>query len=246
SGAITVNGTGANIDASGNGPGDCGIFDGGSIKISADTVGGGVGSNTLGADASGSGDGGSVKVTAESASTLGGASLAIFARGGSPAAPGFAGSVAGDGGTVIVKTGGEVDITALDAAPRGLNGNGAHIELEAVQVTGDINASGQGIGNGGTVILTTPTGDLLVTGNITADGGRLDNGATFGIGNGGSITVTTTSATPFVIDASAMTNGIQGPVSAQAGVTSGNGGSIVVKALGTGGVSIGTAANLSV
>src|SRR5262249_33179559 len=151
------------------------------------------------------------------------------ARGGSAA------STSGDGGTVKVLAGRDITVNsgALDVSPQGDNGKGGAVSLIAgtasagnISVLQDLEASGGGIGAGGSVTLTS-SGTVGVTGNVSANGG--DNG------NGGSVSVTYNSASTFIVASAITTNGVSGSLSAIAGPDNGNGGSISIKNNGTGG-----------
>lgn len=114
---------------------------------------------------------------------------------------GSIGSLWGDGGSVTVRSGRTltVDTSAINVNPLGINGNGGSVTL----VSG-----------------TVPSGDLVIHGNLSADG--------VGIGNGGSLNLTTSSNSGFAVNTSGHQSGISGLLTANGGTTAGNGGSITI------------------
>lgn len=130
------------------------------------------------------------------------------------------GTSGGAGGKVIISNGGDLRIapaSVLAAPPTGSSGQGPNLTFTAG---------------------TSGPGNLLATGSLLADGVTT--------GTGGTVTLTSNSSTIFRIDSSAVTNGVQGVVSANgAGAGGQRGGTIIVKNLGSGGVAVNTAANVS-
>jgi len=201
--SIVSNNSVMSADATGDGE-----FNGGTITLAAQNVRIlGSGPLTLSDNGATSGDGGTVSVTATSPTsilTVGHASgnLRISATGGS------FGSNTGDGGTVSLSSARRlaVDVSFMDAAPKGGNGEGAHYTLTA---TG------------------APIGDLYIAGDLSADG--------VGSGSGGSIALRFSSRFPFQVGSNVPVAGISGGLTANGGLT-GSGGSVSVANNGTGGI----------
>ncbi len=98
-----------------------------------------------------------------------------------------------DGGTVMLTAGGSVNVRQIDASGGGDGGNGGDITITAgtsAQILGTMNLKGSsssdpdgiGAGSGGTAVIETDYGDLLVAANIDASGSRQD-------GDGGEIDI---------------------------------------------------------
>ena len=129
----------------------------------------------------------------------------------------------------------------FNVAPLGDNGNGASITGRKHHRT-DRRLVRQrvGSGNGGKIAISSlqTNVNLAITGSLTANAGA--------IGTGGSITVSANSSSAFVITVnSSVTNGVQGVITADGGTSRGNGGSISITNLGTGGITIASDADVS-
>lgn len=197
-----------------NGTGASG--DGGGISLIASSIFAGSTASSplaLSAVGSGTGDGGSITyITNDTTTTYVGSNPTK-----EPKAPVNyvtfdvrSGATGGNGGNLNVLTGGNltVDPTAIQVGPRGANGNGGFIALEADNVEGK-------------------TGNLIVLGNLSANGN--------GIGTPGAITLRSDSKKAFTIGGTKTPkNGVRGSLSA--GTTTGNvvvvnnGGSVTVSA----------------
>lgn len=132
------------------------------------------------------------------------------------------GSAGGAGGIVSVSSGRNltVNTSALVTMPLGTNGNGSQISLSAG---------------------TAGTGLLYINNAIDVSGN--------GTGNGGSLTLSARSSSAFIVGTSATTLGVDGTITAQDGATGSGtclGGTISITNLGSGGISLDAAANLSV
>jgi hypothetical protein len=146
------------------------------------------------------------------------------------------GPTSGNGGTVnIVVSGGStrIDPSHINVGPLGTSGNGGNISIvvgRTLQVDGNINVSGVGTGNGGTVLVQTnapslnggleiggPNGGALqayVNGNLIANSGNAG-------GNGGGVSIINTGNGGIDV---INVNNIQ-----VAPLVSGNGGTIYIK-----------------
>jgi hypothetical protein len=224
----TIQGDGHGADGSGN-----------SISLSGPTVKLGNDKVTVKSNGSGAGNGGTITVTSTDAGsnlTIGIAKgqLSLSATGGS------AGSAAGNGGSIEVDAGGDltVDTGSLRANPLGGSGDGGSITLAAgfrskdtsgviplITTGGDgllvvsgnrLNASGNGVGNGGNVTLAAP--QIKLGASISANGGHR--------GNAGDITLTTSRGTT-ALD---IATGIH--LLATGGDQNGGGGQISINAAG--------------
>lgn len=211
------------IDVSGRVNGD-----GGSIHIAFWNLYGGA--LTLLANGAGDGNGGEIwlRSIGDDGITIGAGGHTISATGGSP------GSAAGDGGYFSITAGNQltVDPTAIQLGPQGLNGSGGVLSLGA---------------GSGCLSCTTPIyrpANLFINGSINMDG--------IGKGNGGAIYLGSSSMTAFTVGAGAAVNGVNGTLSAKAGLTAGDGGEISIfnsrtsSAGVSGGVTILAAAALNV
>jgi hypothetical protein len=191
--------------------------------------------NTLSVNQDGSGNGGTINLTAAKITTAGlpsaislsanGASgstgnggeitvsitattpLAVGSAAGDITASANAGTSGGDGGSVNIQNAGNltVDATKLSVLAAG-NGNGGHILLQAGS--------------------STSTGNLIVTGDLHADG--------VGTGNGGSITLASSSKSPIIVGTTKVVNGTSGAITANGK----NNGTVIVANIGAGGVTI--------
>jgi hypothetical protein len=212
-------------------------YTGGTITVTglSSTVVNGIGPLAFSANGAGIGNGGSITVNtgavATSNLTIGNATgqLSFTATGGS------VGSSAGDGGTISVSTGGNItaNMAFFTAAPLGLNGSGANYTLAAagsgtgnLNITGAIDAngggaSGLGIGNGGSVFLTSSSATVFRIGNTASV-----NGVNGTIAVAGSFNCT---------------------ICANGGNGNGpdNAGTVNVQALGTGGIALGSTGALT-
>jgi fibronectin-binding autotransporter adhesin len=146
---------------------------------------------TVNANAAGTGNGGNISISANDpvngnvTTGSGSTNINLIARGG---------TTNGNGGTISISAGNDVTITGsasnIDVSPVGTNGNGGTVNIQASTGSGsgkltlstNINAVGNGIGNGGTVRLTNNSSQILVVDQPI----NVDAGAT---GNGGSIFV---------------------------------------------------------
>jgi hypothetical protein len=202
--------------------------------------------------ASGFNSGGSVTLT----SAIGGTIITGFieATGGSP-------SGSSDGGTVTITAGESASISTdyIDASSAGMGGNGGTVTVTAGDstdiTTADILAAGTApAGDGGDVTITAGASSDVSTGNIDVHGddrggsvsissgtagmlntGDIDaNAGAPGSGDGGSVTVTVDKTIPFTVG----TGGNILSISANAGTTGGDGGDILVRNAGNGGVSL--------
>lgn len=226
-----------NLSASGGGTG---ASDGGTVSLIGRNV---LFTNNLAivANGSGTGKGGTVSVTAPGIAgslTVGGAAgeFSIAAQGG---------GTSGDSGTVTVSAGSDltVDGSSLMLAPLGANGKGATLALNAgtagtatMTINNDIDASGVGTGQGGSLTLKS-------TGNISSDSSLIaDGGAT---GKGGTIKIEYASVTTFALGV-ASANGIAVGITALGGGTSGDGGEVSILNNGTGAISLANGSNISV
>jgi hypothetical protein len=241
---VSANGTGtgnggivniasANIDLANNVTANAGSSGGtgGSITLtSTGAISFGGAPVTVSANAGGTADGGTISINAPNNTNpivVDTGLLALSATGGS------ASSIAGNGGHITVSTKGNlsVDGTALNLKSIGDNGNGGDLTLvtqNGVLSVGNIDISGVGTGNGGTVWLqvTSPGAapPVQIFGNIVANGGGtagdggtiklLDsfflNGMRFGFATQGLSQINFTPGT--TLSASASTNGNGGTI----------------------------------
>lgn len=243
-GAITANGaTGGQISISNRSSGGVTIAnaanlaadatngDGGIIDLNAAGAGNLVfqAGGTLNANGAGAtGNGGTINLSGNALTTAG--FLTLNANG----------SGTGNGGNVnLLARGTNSDITlgaaagnfTINANSGALDGNGGIVTVTAgrniVASAGGFNAvaSAAGNGDGAQFILTAGTGgqgNLFVPASLNADGA--------GTGDGGLIRLTSASAITFTIDATAVTNGVAGTLSANGA----NGGTIEIINNGTG------------
>ncbi len=137
---------------------------------------------TLNADAEGSGDGGliAVTLTAASPASIGTSSGQFLLQ----ASGGSKNSADGAGGKVVFKTGGDltVDPSGIAIGARGKKGDGGTIDLTAgdgtasgnLLVTGDLNADGTGSASlGGNISLTSDSADAFT---VLSKSGSTQNG----------------------------------------------------------------------
>lgn len=180
-------------------------------------------SGTLSADGAGTGNGGTISITTLNTQSQSDFSVSKTSGFSLSARSGLNG---GNGGTINISAGGDLDVDGayLSVAARGGNGDGGNISLTAsaigsgqvgggsnsVTVTGLLAADGSGTGNGGQINLAAPQINIL-------DGSAISSSTT-GSGDGGSIDVDATGA-----DADLML-GNGSILSARS--ASGNGGSI--------------------
>ncbi len=180
-------------------------------------------SGTLSADGAGTGNGGTISITTLNTQSQSDFSVSKTSGFSLSARSGLNG---GNGGTINISAGGDLDVDGafLSVAARGGNGDGGNISLTAsaigsgqvgggnnsVTVTGLLSAEGSGTGNGGQVNLAAPQINIL-------DGSAISTSTT-GSGDGGSINVEASGA-----DADLML-GNGSILSARS--ASGNGGSI--------------------
>lgn len=163
----------------------------------------------LNASGAGNGDGGTVRIyeTGTSGITVGDdpGNFCINVR---------SGLTGGDGGTVDLRSQGTITIdpACLMTNPQSANGDGAHITLYA---------GNQGCGGA--------QGNLVITGNLIADG--------VGTGRGGVIDIGVNSTSVFNISVMGP-NGVTGFISARGGSVSGDGGEVYVKNYNTGGIAL--------
>lgn len=177
-----------------------GNSNGGSIFIQGSTLTlGGSGSTSLSANGSGTGNGGSINIQLSS----GTATPLSIGTGAAQlqlsATGGSAGSAAGNGGTINIRATGTLTV-----------------DPSAIK----FNAIGSN-GNGGSLTLTSASADTLISGSLNADGK--------GAGNGGLISIAAATTDTFIIDPTAVTNGIAGILSANSGPLGGSAGSISVQ-----------------
>src|SRR4030095_16830326 len=90
-------------------------------------------------------------------------------------------------------------------------------------------------GNGGRALLSS-TQFMFIDGSVTADGGTS--------GSGGKVSLSFKSAGTFLMDSSAVIEGVTGSLSAHGGSVGGDGGEISITNAGTGVISLGAAASL--
>jgi hypothetical protein len=191
-GALTISSGSINLDAAGTT-----AFNGGSLTVVGDGLAvSGSGALAISANGVGGGNGGQVSITnlASQNLTIGSGAISISANGGA------AGSASGDGGSVTLASGGNlyIGMSAIQAGPLGLSGAGGHFSFVAgtngsglVAVTGNIDASGKGTGDGGSILLASNSALPL---SVTAAGGNgvsgfLDADAGAGALKGGAITL---------------------------------------------------------
>lgn len=169
---LTLNG--GTLNASGTGSGN---YAGGEIALSArkfNIVGAPL---VLKADGVGSGSGGAVSVSLFED----GAPLVVDGATGNLAISAHSGATGGNGGSVLFFSGGDIvtNATALDVAPRGVNGAGGNFDFTAgyangvggrLQFNGNLNADGVGSGKGGMVSVNTNSSEQLVVGSATTNG----------------------------------------------------------------------------
>ncbi len=177
------------ISVDGGGKGD---YNGGHIYIQGPWTVTTPGTITFTANAVGNGNGGDVfiGIWAPHIGTASGL-IQVQATGGSP------GSNSGNGGSVNIHTDRIiVDPAGLNVSPLGLNGNGGSLSLGGglgvpIYVSGGIDLSGHGVGDGGTFVFngqkanvgpTAAVSGAGINGSVTADSGPLG-------GKGGSITI---------------------------------------------------------
>jgi hypothetical protein len=224
-GTISLNAGAANLNitaaaalaADGAGPG---VNNGGTITLSSKRLLITGGPLTISANATttlaSSGAGGIVSVTTADATQD--MTVGAVANGFVITATGFSTGIdSGNGGQVTLSSGRNLTINPLpvsiSAAPTGTNGNGAKFTFTA--------------GTGG-------AGNLHIFGSLLANG--------TGTGDGGNISLTSNSTTVFTTGAASL-NGVDGAVVANAGATSGAGGTLSITNSGKGGLTISSTAS---
>ena len=248
-GGITANGSAIDVSAFGNG-------NGGIISLSSRQVVNvlfatpyGVSgpmqiSGAFNANGSGSGNGGNVYISSSNA-------LSDIILGNGTTLSAQSGAKGGNGGIVTVQSGHNlsVDTSAVNVDARGQNGNGGSVEFDSslggtdgnLLINGDINVSGRGVGNGGSIVLDPIAAAIVVVpppppssntpGAITVNGNLIANAGT--VGTGGTIDLEAhTGSTGSGYNKANITVGkSQQPVQvlAQGGSKSGDGGSITIK-----------------
>ncbi len=216
-GILTIPSGTINVSATGGNNG------GGTISLTGSSIvqSGGAGKTlSLIADASGTGNGGSITLKTTGAAgdiNLGNSAGSIA---GIHARGGSVGSASGNGGAVNISAARNLTISnpsgIIDVSPRGTNGNGGKITL---------------------------TNGAVTAGNLKVDVDLIANGV--GTGSGGSIVINNRSASAFVIQNPAVTNGISGTLQANAGSgVGGTGGTISINNTGTGGITLVSFANI--
>lgn len=218
-GALTIPAGIINVSAAGSGmKGGAIDLQGTSLTVTGSANGGIL---DLKANATGGGAGGSVAAAATGASstiTVGSQStnLRISATGGTG---GATPSGTGNGGIVTVSAGGDVtvDPSAITAGPLGTNGAGAQYTLSAG---------------------TASAGTLLVSGAPSSSSSNV-NVSGVGNGAGGKFIASENSASAFQINGGSI-----GTIKANAGNTSGTGGTVSVTNSGAGGISLSATADL--
>ena len=166
---------GGTIDVSGAGAhGDGGIFEGRSISLP--------GHLTIAANGSGDGNGGQIYIGGVIGN--GASETSLQANGGSP------GSLKGDAGEIGLNAVIH-DVSAIQASPLGVNGNGAHLFLAPQGgYSGNIDASGKGTGDGGYIQFYAGSAiDSLGPGAVVPNGVDGTLSANSDSGKGGKIIV---------------------------------------------------------
>jgi hypothetical protein len=230
-GTVFVNG---NLDASG----------------AASTVPTGGGAGNLG------GNGGSIAITVNTSAgnpfNVGGAT--VSSGNGTTAAITANGNMATGGSIASFGSGGSISITNLGAGGITIASNALQVAAAgAVDNTPPLAPVMAGAGGQIKLQSSAAGGTVFSAGPLNADGGS--SSPTLNSGDGGSIEIITNSKTAFAVDSAATTNGVAGAVSASglvgatptptngnAGlllVPTGNGGSVSITNLGTGGVGVG-------
>ena len=220
SGTWDMNATAGTSPSPGVGSGN---FNGGQLTLQGNTLSLS-GALTINANAVASGNGGMVAITTTtnlaSTVTIGTGNIMISAQGGS------SGSTMGNGGTIAVSASQNLIVnspaTSLLAGPLGKNGHGANISLTA---------AGQ---------------NLFITGSALSANASQVAGA---VGNGGTITLVSNSNTVFNIASGATTNGFDAAapaITANGGAGSGNGGTITIRNISTGGITVSAGNSLTV
>lgn len=185
-GQVTFAGGLLSVDAS-----SIGSFGGGNIEITGSKIDSGGTNLHLSANGAETGPGGTISLRADSLGIgFGGTEISLSATGGS------AGAAIGHGGKITVSTASgllDIDPLAIQVGPSGVNGNGGILEfgtdsVAGIRVRGDLNASGKGNGNGGTVgfflrsapLFTVGAGPTAsgVYGKIFAAGGNVSGNGT--------------------------------------------------------------------
>lgn len=176
--------------------GGAGNSNGGELSFTANTfnIGGPI---AISAKGSGGGSGGIVGLKASSGSlTIGAAQISLDVSGGSP------GSSSGDAGSIKLEAPNMtvVSTSAMKLQPLGLNGGGGELEILVmgnVSITGDLDVSGVGFGDGGSVTLQTGRQYGGVGTSMVIGGGPTVNGVSGNIianagllgGSGGKISL---------------------------------------------------------
>lgn len=162
-------------------------------------------------------------------------------------------STGGNGGTISISSGRNISVTtpSQNLSVAAYQGS----PLSVITTTPPAGSSTV-TGNGGNIELLAPAGTVFISGNLDASGApsSVPTGGGSGNlgGNGGtiSIVVNTPAGSPFAINSSSATaNGTTSPITANGNATLnvgsidsfGSGGTISVKNLGAGGITVGTA-----
>jgi hypothetical protein len=195
------------LDASGGGSG---AFNGGTIRLTGNQINVSGGTLTVNGNGATAGNGGSLQISSNTQTGdiligNGAGEITVNLQGGSP------GSASGNGGSVTFSAYNDIIINPsyLNIGPLGTNGNGGRVTATAGQnfynpwptfvtwpgrilISGPLDVSGVGVGNGGTVNLNSNSASPLtlavgeatngINGAVTANAGALG-------GNGGSISL---------------------------------------------------------
>lgn len=189
--------------------------------------------------------GGTISITGSHLNVTGGA-LTLTANAGSN---GFGGTITltqtSNTLDLAVGTGtGQFILSATGSGSSGQGGtislsSGRHLTIAPGSVTADPGTSGKGATYSFTAGATGTTGNLYISGSLSANGAG-------SLGQGGSITLVARSSSVFNVAAGATTNGVSGTLSANNSSSSMIGGTISITNNGTGGITLGALANLSV
>jgi hypothetical protein len=172
---------------------------------------------------SGSGDGGNFSLVAGGNITMDTGGANIISNG--------AGT--GNGGNITIKAGGSLNLLNTSVIANGAgSGSGGNIVLSGGNGNATVVVDTDNCANCTLSFAGNGTGNTLIDGNVTANGGAT--------GKGGNITLQTASSTRFDVEVGETTNGVDGAISATGGSTSGGGGSVTVENFGTGGIFVAT------